>query len=411
MSGESVKNTGPLKGIRVFDMTRILAGPSATQALGDMGADIIKIEKPGEGDDTRKWGPPYLKDKDGKDTGESAYYLCANRNKKSVTLDFTKPEGLAIAKKLIGTCDILFENYKTGALDKYGLGYDQLKEEFPRLIYCSLTGFGHTGPYRAKAGYDYMVQAMGGIMSLTGPADGEPCKMAVAYTDVMTGHYALIGILAALYHREKTGEGQFIDISLLDTQVGALYNIGQNYLTSGEEPRRMGNEHASIVPYQAFKASDGYVVLAVGNDRQFRDFCAFAGKPEWADDPRFATNSNRVRNRAGLIPLIREVMAQRSIDDWVDGLEGRGVPCGPVNTLPRVFADPQVQARGMTCDMAHPLSPAPVKLISNPLKFSKTPVSYRKAPPVLGSDTEDVLKQDLSLTDDDISTLKRKGVV
>lgn len=411
MSGETVKNTGPLKGIRVFDMTRILAGPSATQSLGDMGAEIIKIEKPGEGDDTRKWGPPYLKNKGGKDTSESAYYLCANRNKKSVTLDFTKPEGLALAKKLIGTCDILFENYKTGSLDKHGLGYEELKKEFPRLIYCSLTGFGHTGPYRQNAGYDYMVQAMGGIMSLTGPADGEPCKMAIAYTDIMTGQYAMIGILAALYHREKTGEGQFIDISLLDTQVGMLYNIGQNYLTSGEEPKRMGNEHASIVPYQAFRASDGYVVLAVGNDRQFRDFCAFAGKPEWGTDPRFAENSNRVRNRQTLIPMIRDVMSQHTIDHWVHGLEKHSVPCGPVNTLPRVFADPQVKERGMTCDMAHPLSPAPVRLISNPLKFSKTPVSYRHAPPVLGHDTASVLKQDLSLTDDDISTLKRKGVV
>lgn len=411
MSEGGVENTGPLKDVRVFDMTRVLAGPSATQALGDLGAEIIKIEKPAEGDDTRKWGPPYLKDGDGKDTGESAYYLCANRNKKSVTLDFTKPEGLALAKKLIATCDVLIENYKTGTLDRHGLGYDDLKAEFPRLVYCSLTGFGHTGPYRSRPGYDYLVQGMGGIMSLTGPAEGEPCKMAIAYTDVMTGHQALIGILAALYHRTRTGEGQLIDIALLDTQVGSLYNIGQNYLTSGETPKRMGNAHASIVPYETFRAKDGYVVLAVGNDRQFADFCAFAGRPEIAQDPRFVKNSGRVRNRGALVPLIREMIAEKTIDHWCEGLEEKGVPCGPVNTLDRVFADPQVKAREMVREMAHPSSPSPVKLIANPLRFSRTPVSYRRAPPTLGADTEEVLRKDLSLSDDDISRLRNKGVV
>lgn len=411
MKDDAVKNTGPLKGIRVFDMSRVLAGPSAAQTLGDLGADIIKVEKPLEGDDTRKWGPPYLKDKDGKDTSESAYYLCANRNKKSLTLDFTKPEGLALAKKLIAKSDILLENYKTGSLDRHELGYEHLKKDFPRLIYCSLTGFGHTGPYKNRGGYDYMVQAMGGIMSLTGPADGEPCKMAIAYTDIMTGHYALTGILAALYHREKTGQGQFIDISLLDTQVGVLYNIGQNYLTSGEVPKRMGNAHASIVPYQVFEATDGHIVLAVGNDRQFHDFCAFAGKPEIAADPRFAENKNRVRNREILVPMIRDLIAQHPIDYWTTGLEAKGVPCGPVNTLDRVFADPQVKARNMTCTMQHPASPDPVTLISNPLVFSETPVSYRLAPPMLGAHTDEILKTELSMSDDDISTLRQKGVV
>ncbi len=410
MSGNAVKNTGPLKGIRVFDMTRILAGPSATQALGDLGAEILKIEKPGEGDDTRKWGPPFLKDGDGKDTSESAYYLCANRNKKSVTLDFTKPEGLALAKKLIGSCDILFENYKTGTLEKYGLGYEQLQKEFPKLIYCSLTGFGHTGPYKNNAGYDYMVQGMGGIMSLNGPPEGEPYKMAIAYTDVMTGLYALSGILAALYHREKTGEGQFLDIALLDTQVGVLYNIGQSYLTSGEKPKRMGNAHASIVPYQVFKATDGYIVLAVGNDKQFADFCAFAGNPSLSADPRFAENKSRVRNRDALIPVIADMISKHDIDYWVKGLEKKGVPCGPVNTLDRVFADPQVQARNMTCDVPHDYN-AHVRMIASPLKFSGTPVSYRHAPPVLGADTNEVLKDQLSLTDSDISQLREKGVV
>lgn len=405
------KNTGPLKGLRVFDLTRVLAGPSATQVLGDMGAEIIKIERPDEGDDTRKWGPPYLKDKDGKDTSESAYYLCANRNKKSVTIDFTKPEGVALAKKLIATCDILVENFKTGSLDKYGLGYDQLKAEFPCLIYCSITGFGHTGPYKARAGYDYLVQGMGGIMSLTGPADGEPCKMAVAYTDIMTGQNAMTGILAALYHREKTGQGQMVDVCLLDTQVASLYNIGQNYLTSGKPPKRMGNQHPSIVPYQVFEATDGHLILAVGNDHQFSAFCVFAKQPALAADPRFATNRDRVANRDALIPLLQEIFSQHSIDYWTEGLEKCGVPCGPVNTLPRVFSDPQVIARDMTVEMDHPFSPTPVRLLASPFKFSETPVSYRKAPPTLGADTDDVLKSALSLSDAEITNLRVKGVI
>lgn len=408
---EEIKNTGPLKGVRVFDMSRVLAGPSATQMLGDLGAEIIKIEKPHEGDDTRSWGPPYLKDKDGKDTTESAYYLCANRNKKSLTLDFTKPDGLALAKKLISTCDILVENFKTGSLDRHGLGYDQIKDTLPRLIYCSLTGFGHTGPYKSRAGYDYLVQGMGGIMSLTGPADGEPCKMAIAYTDIMTGQNALTGILAALYHREKTGQGQFIDISLLDTQVAALYNIGQSYLTSNTAPKRMGNAHASIVPYQVFEASDGHIVLAVGNDRQFHAFCGFAGKKDIADDPRFAKNRDRVNNRGLLIPLLQDVIGRNTMDHWCSGLEKLGVPCGPVNTLPRVFADPQVTARAMTTEMRHPFSPEPMRLISNPLRFSQTPVSYRAAPPVLGQHTDEILEKDLFLSPSEISSLRNKGVI
>lgn len=406
-----VENNGPLKGIRVFDLTRILAGPGATQALGDLGAEIIKIEKPGEGDDTRTWGPPYLKDRDGKDTTESAYYLCANRNKKSLTLDITKPEGLAIAKKIIASCDILIENFKTGSLDKHGLGYDQIKAEFPRLIYCSLTGFGHTGPYKHRAGYDYLVQGMGGIMSLTGPADGEPHKMAIAYTDVMTGHQALIGILAALYHREKTGAGQFIDVSLLDTQVSALWNIGQNYLTDGQKPKRMGNQHASIVPYQVFEAADGHVILAVGNDRQFHDFCAVAGRPEIAADERFHTNKQRVLHRDLLIPLLQDIFRTRTIDDWCRTLEEKNVPCGPVNTLDRVFSDPHVKAREMTTEMRHPLSDKPVRLLSNPVKFSKTPVSYRLPPPLLGADTENILRDALQMDDQTIADLHKRGVI
>lgn len=389
---KDIPNHGPLTGIRVFDMTRILAGPSATQILGDMGAEVIKIEKPGAGDDTRKWGPPFVTDADGKNTSESAYYLSANRNKKSIALDFTTAEGVATAKKLIGTCDILVENYKAGSLDKYGLSYAQLKEEFPNLIYCSITGFGHDGPYKDLAGYDFLIQGMGGIMSLTGPSDGEPYKIGVAQTDLITGLYALNGILAALYHREKTGEGQFIDVALLDCQIAALSNAGQYYLTSGKVTPRMGNAHPTIVPYEAFPASDGYIILAIGNDKQFRDFCLFANRTELADDPRFAQNQNRVINRDIIVPIVRDIIASNTQKYWIENLEKRGVPCGPVNTLDQVFADPQVQARGTVIEMEHPLSPTPEKLIANPLKFSATPVTYRHAPPVLGADTEEVLQ-------------------
>ncbi|MBI1216640.1 MAG: CoA transferase [Alphaproteobacteria bacterium] len=405
------ENTGPLKGIRVFDMSRILAGPSATQILGDMGADVLKIEKPGQGDDTRTWGPPFVKDRAGHDTRESAYYLSCNRNKRSLALDFTKPEGLALAKKLIGQSDILFENYKAGSLAKYGLSYEQLKEEFPKLIYCSLTGFGHDGPYKDLAGYDFLIQGMGGIMSLTGPADGMPYKIGVAYADLFAGLYALNAILAALYSREKTGKGQFIDVSLLDVQVATLSNAGQYYLTGGKVTPRMGNAHPTIVPYEAFAASDGYIILAVGNDKQFRAFCDFAGKPALAEDPRFSGNSDRVRNRAEIVPLVREIIARHPRQYWIENLEKRGVPCGPVNDLAQVFANPQVQARRMVTQMDHPQSDAPIDLISSPLRFSETPVSYRHAPPVLGADTDDILTTRLNLSPDDIETLRQKGVV
>ena len=402
--------TGPLAGIKVFDLTRVLAGPGATMALGDMGAEVIKIEKPGAGDDTRSWGPPFLKDADGNDTSESAYYLCANRNKKSVTLDFTTPEGLAIAKQLIAQCDVLVENYKTGGLDKYGLGYEQLKKEFPRLIYCSLTGFGHYGPYKQRPGYDFMIQAMGGIMSLTGAPDGAPHKMAVAYTDVLTGMYALNGILAALYHREKTGKGQLIDIALLDSQVAALWNLGQNYLTSGAKPKRMGNAHASIVPYEAFEAKDGWLVLAVGNDRQFADFCVYAGRSDLAHDARYIKNADRVRHRDELVPLVRDMIAQYPVDHWVVGLEKLNVPCGRVNTLPELFDDPQVIERGGVTEMTHHLSPDPIKLLANPLKFSDTPVNYRHAPPTLGEHTDSVL-DDFGIDALAREVLRTKGVI
>lgn len=406
-----VENRGPLKGVRVFDMTRILAGPSATQILGDLGADILKIERPGHGDDTRKWGPPYVKDAEGQDTTESAYYLSANRNKRSLTLDFTQPEGLKLAKELLASCDILIENYKAGSLDKYGLGYEQLKKEFPRLIYCSITGFGHDGPYKDRAGYDFLIQGMGGIMSLTGPEEGMPYKIGVAYTDLLTGLYALNGVLAALYHREKTGAGQFLDIALLDAQVATLSNAGQYYLTSGKVTPRMGNAHPTIVPYEAFMAKDGYIILAIGNDRQFAEFCQFARHPDLATNPSFAKNPDRVRNRALLLPIIREIISAETRDYWIKNLESRGVPCGPVNFLDDVFDDPQVQARGMIVEMPHDLSPNGEKLIASPLKFSDTPVSYRHAPPVLGADTDDILTADLKLSPADIQTLRSKGIV
>jgi crotonobetainyl-CoA:carnitine CoA-transferase CaiB-like acyl-CoA transferase len=405
------ENMGPLKGIRVFDMTRILAGPSATQILGDFGADVIKIEKPQEGDDTRKWGPPFLKDAGGSDTSESAYYLSANRNKRSLTLDFTKEEGLALAKRILAGCDILIENYRPGTLDRYGLGYDQLKAEFPRLIYCSITGFGHSGPYSDRPGYDFLIQGMGGIMSLTGPADGEPCKIGVAYCDLAAGLYALNGMLAALYHREKTGKGQFIDIALLDTQVAMLSNAGQYYLTGGGVTPRMGNAHPTIVPYEVFRATDGHIVLAVGNDRQFRDFCEVAGRAELGEDPRFAENRDRVRNRDAIVPLLREIIAQQPAAWWIESLTARGVPCGPVNALDQVFADPQVRARGMAVDMPHPLAAEKVKLIANPVRFSDTPVSCRHAPPSLGAQTDDILTAELAMTPAEIETLRQQGVV
>ncbi len=408
---KNAPHTGPLKGLRVFDMTRILAGPSATQVMGDMGADIIKIEKPGQGDDTRKWGPPFVKDKNGNATSESSYYLSANRNKKSVTLDFTTPEGLALAKKMIAKSDILFENYKAGTLEKYGLGYEQLKTEFPRLIYCSLTGFGHTGPFKDFAGYDFLIQGMGGIMSLTGPADGMPHKVGVAVADLMAGLYALNGILAAVYHREKTGKGQFIDVSLLDSQVAWLSNAGQYYLTSGQVTPRFGNAHPTIVPYEVFASSDGHIILAIGNDRQYRDFCQFAGRADLCDDARFAENKNRVVNRAVLVPMIADVISKNTSQFWISNLEQRGVPCGPVNNLEQVFSHPQVKARDMTPVMQHAQAADPIRLIGSPLKFSETPVSYRHAPPTLGADTDEVLRQDLSLSDDEIKHLRSKGVV
>ncbi len=403
---------GPLTGIRAFDMSRVLAGPSCAQLLGDLGADVIKVERPGEGDDTRKWGPPYLKDAEGRDTSESAYYLAANRAKRSLTLDFTKPAGRDLARRLIARSDVLIENYKVGTLAKYGLGYAELRPEFPRLVYCSITGFGQTGPYAPRAGYDYLIQAMGGIMSVTGEPKGEPMKVAVAIADLMTGMYGTVAILAALRHRDATGLGQHIDMALLDTQVAWLANLGQGYLTSGELPARLGNAHATVVPYQVFKTADGHIVLAIGNDGQFRKFCDFASAPGLATDPRFATNPARIRNRAELIPEMTGILARKTSAYWIHELERIGVPCGPINNLAEVFADPQVQARGMTVALPHPAADGrPTPLIANPIKFSETPISYDRAPPTLGQHTEEILRELLDLSTAEIATLRGTGVI
>ncbi len=403
--------TAPLAGLRVFDLTRILAGPTCTQLLGDLGCDVIKIERPGEGDDTRKWGPPFLQNEAGEDSTEAAYYLSSNRNKRSLTLDIANEQGQALARRLIAGCDILVENFKVGGLAKYGLSYADLKDDCPGLIYCSITGFGQTGPYAPRAGYDYLAQGLGGIMSLTGPVDGEPYKVGVGIADVMCGMYAVSAILAALHHRHQTGKGQHVDLALLDTQVAWLVNEGLNYLTSGKVSKRQGNEHPNIVPYKVLPCADGYFILAVGNDRQFQSFCAFADAPDLASDPRFTTNANRVRNREALYALLPDVTVKKTQAEWVDGLAGLHVPCGAVNTLDQVFADPQVVHRGMHLKMPYPGSQSgEVDLIGNPIKFSETPVDYRHAPPTCGEHTDEIL-QEFGLSPEEIAGLKDGGAI
>jgi len=404
--------TGPLDGLRVFDLSRILAGPSCTQMLGDLGADIIKIERPGVGDDTRGWGPPYLSDDQGQNTSEAAYYLAANRNKRSISLDIEKPEGQALARKLIGQCDILVENFKTGGLAKYGLGYEQLKDQFPSLIYCSITGFGQTGPYAERAGYDYLLQGLGGIMSITGEPQGEPVKAGVAIADLITGLHATIAILAALHHRDATGQGQHIDLALLDATVALLANQGLNYLVSGQVPPRMGNAHPNIVPYQVFAVADGHMILAVGNDAQFARYCDCAGRPDLATDDRFRTNSGRVRHREQLVPILEAIMRTRTLADWIAGLEALKVPCSPINQIDQVFADPQVQHRGMQIAMTgHAATGQPVPLIAYPAKLSATPASYRRPPPMLGQHTDSILQDMLGLDDQALADLHAKKVI
>ncbi|MBL8807351.1 MAG: CoA transferase [Rhodospirillales bacterium] len=404
----------PLSGIRIFDLTRILAGPSCTQLLGDLGADVIKVERAGAGDDTRKWGPPFVTGSDGTPTQESAYYLAANRNKRSITLDLSKPEGQALARRMIAKSDVLAENFKVGDLAKFGLDYPTLSKEFPRLVYCSITGFGQTGPYAPRAGYDMLAQGLGGIMSVTGPAAGapesRPYKVGVGIADLMTGMYAAVSILAALRHRDSTGEGQHIDMALLDTQVAWLANEGLNYLVSGKTPVRQGNAHPNIVPYDVFNCADGFVILAIGNDGQFSKFCAFAGCPELAADSRFSTNPARVKNRAELTSRMNEITSAKAQRHWVEGLAGAGVPCSPVNDIAQVFEDPQVRARQMRIEMAHAAG-VDVPLIASPIKMSKTPPSYRHAPPVCGQHTQEVLSEVLGLSAQDVAGLRERGVV
>jgi crotonobetainyl-CoA:carnitine CoA-transferase CaiB-like acyl-CoA transferase len=402
--------TGPLHGLRVFDLTRILAGPTCAQLLGDLGAEVIKIERPGAGDDTRKWGPPYIEDEAGRETEASAYYLASNRNKRSLTLDISKPEGQALAKRLIGRCDIMIENFKAGTLPRYGLGYDDLAADNPELVYCSITGFGQTGPYAPRAGYDYLAQGMGGMMSLTGAPEGAPTKVGIGIADIMCGMYATVAILAALRHRDQGGGGQYIDLGLLDTQVAWLTYEGLNYLTSGELPKRVGNQHPNVVPYDVLPASDGSFILAVGNDAQFARFCAFAGMAELAEDSRFATNTDRVRNRVALYQVLPGLTAKKTAREWLDGLTERGVPCGPINKLDQVFADPQVRHREMQVSVPYPgAKGGQVDLIGNPIKYSKTPVSYDRPPPRLGEHTEEVLEELLDMAPDEIARLRDAG--
>ena len=408
-----------LEGIRVLDLSRVLAGPWCTQTLADLGADVIKIERPGAGDDTRNWGPPFLPTADGRESHESAYYLGANRNKRSVTCDIAQPEGQALVRELAEHCDVFIENFKVGDMARYGLDYASLKAINARLVYCSLTGFGQSGPYAPRAGYDYIIQGMGGLMSVTGERDdlnGGPQKVGVAVADLFTGMYATVGILAALRHAERTGEGQHLDMALLDTQVAMLANLGANYLVSDKAPGRMGNAHQNIVPYQVFEVApraDGgkdFIILAVGNDGQYAKFCEVAGRPDLTSEPRFVKNADRVRHRAELVPLLEAVMKTRPKADWLSALEAAKVPCGAINSLDEVFSDPQVQARGMVTHWQHPLR-ADLPLVSSPIKLERTPVRTDRPPPMLGQHTDEVLGELLGVDAARLATLRDRQVI
>jgi crotonobetainyl-CoA:carnitine CoA-transferase CaiB-like acyl-CoA transferase len=408
------KAGGPLAGVRVLDMSRILAGPWVGQLFADLGAEVIKVERPGKGDDTRGWGPPFLRDREGRETSEAAYYLSTNRGKKSITLDIAKPEGQRIARELARLSDVLLENYKVGDLRRYGLDYEPLAALNPRLVYCSITGFGQTGPYRDRAGYDFMIQGMGGIMSITGERDeapgGGPQKVGVAIADLMTGMYAAVAILSALHERQASGRGQYIDMALLDTQVAWLANQNANYLIGGEVPRRMGNAHPNVVPYQTFPTRDGDMILAIGNDGQFAKFCEAAGIPEVARDARFLTNASRIANREACAAALAPAIRKRTTAEWVALLEPLGVPCGPINRLDEVFANPQVRHRGLKVDVPHPLS-GTVPLVANPIKFSRTPLTYDTPPPLLGQHTDEILRTLLGKGEAEIDALRRGRII
>ena len=415
-------NMNSLHGIRVLDLSRVLAGPWCTQTLADLGADVIKIERPVTGDDTRTWGPPFLKDAQGRDTAEAAYFLGTNRNKRSLTCDIASPAGQALIRELVLHCNVFIENFKVGDMARYGLDYDSLKILNPKLVYCSVTGFGQTGPYADRAGYDYAVQGIGGLMSITGERDdlgGGPQKVGVAVADLFTGMYATVGILAALRHADQTGQGQWVDMSLLDTQVAMLANLGANYLVSGKVPGRAGNAHQNIVPYQVFEvqappnAAPGvkdHLILAVGNDGQFVKFCAVAGHPEIAADPRYAKNSGRVINRAELVPLLEAILKTRSKAEWLTALEAAKVPCGAINNLAEVVADPHVQARHMITSWNHPIEPK-LRLMASPLKLSETPVRTDLPPPLLGQHTDEVLTQLLGYSATQLAQMRGQGVI
>jgi crotonobetainyl-CoA:carnitine CoA-transferase CaiB-like acyl-CoA transferase len=400
--------------VRVLDLSRVLAGPWCSQNLADLGADVIKVERPGTGDDTRAWGPPYAPDRDGEPTGEAAYYLSANRGKRSVTVDIAAPEGQALLRELARHSDVVLENFKVGQLARYGLDYASLKAIKPDIVYCSITGFGQDGPYAHRAGYDFLIQGMGGLMSVTGERDGVlgggPQKVGVALTDLMTGMYATVAVLAALTHRDRTGEGQYIDMALLDTQVAMLANVGSNYLNSGKRPQRWGNAHANIVPYQTFACADGHIIVTAGNDGQFQKFVAAGGRPELALDERFATNPLRVKHRDVLVPLLASMVRERGRDEWIALLEAVGVPCGPINNLDEVFEDAQVRARGVQVELPHP-SAGKVKLVRSPMRMSTLSTTSEDAPPLLGQHTDEVLRDVLGKNEEEIAALKARGVL
>jgi crotonobetainyl-CoA:carnitine CoA-transferase CaiB-like acyl-CoA transferase len=399
-----------LSGIRVLDLTRVLAGPWSTQILADLGAEVIKIERPETGDETRAAGPPFLKDRAGNDTRDSAYYLSANRGKKSVAINIASRQGQDLIRRLAMTSDVFIENYMVGKLAEYGLSYDDLKAVNPRLVYCSITGFGQTGPYRERPGYDFVFQAMGGMMSITGEKDGMPQKVGVAFSDLMTGMYATIAILAALTHREKSGQGHHIALALLDVQIASLANMNMNYLIAKKVPKRMGNAHANLVPYQVFACSDGHLVVAAGNDNLFRGLCRALGTPELALDPRFNTNPGRVRNREALIEILESIFAAESVATWNDRLQSESVPVGPINDLSQVFADPHVKERGMCVTVEHPVA-GPTPLVASPIKFSETAITYENPPPLLGEHTEKMLSSLLNMNEADIKALLADGII
>jgi crotonobetainyl-CoA:carnitine CoA-transferase CaiB-like acyl-CoA transferase len=401
---------GPLTGFRVLDLSRILAGPWASQMLADLGAEVIKIERPGSGDDTRGWGPPYMPDQSGNATSEAAYFHAANRGKQSVCIDMSQPAGQQLIQQLAAHCDVFIENFKVGGLKKYGLDYESMERINPGLVYCSITGFGQSGPYAERAGYDFMIQAMGGMMSVTGEADGQPMKIGVALADVLTGLYASNAIQAALIHRQNSGAGQYIDMALLDVQVATLANQAMNFLASGVSPQRRGNSHPNIVPYQAFQTGDGHIILAIGNDAQFERFCKLAGRGELAADVRFRSNSDRVRYRDALVPQVATIMLQESSADWLEALNAEGIPCGPINDIEQVFADPQVQYRGLQLELDHP-DAGKVASVANPIKMSLTPVEYDRAPPLLGQHTDEVLTRLLGMDAQEVSRLKQDNII